>query len=83
MVVMAIIAILAIAGVAAYVGYLKRARDTARISDISTINKALLADMTDNGKSPTLMTDVIAAIKAVNNGVLLRDALEAKTCVSR
>ncbi|MEI6711400.1 MAG: prepilin-type N-terminal cleavage/methylation domain-containing protein [bacterium] len=73
MVVMAIIAILAVAGIAAYMGYIKQARDTARISDLSTINKAILAVVTNTGKSPTTIPDVVTAIKAVNNGTLLKD----------
>ncbi len=88
MVVMAIIAILAIAGLAAYVGYIKQARDTTRISDLSVINKALLAVITNTGKSPTVIDEadntatVIAAIKAVNNGAILKDPIGTETCYS-
>ncbi len=90
MVVMAIIAILAIAGLAAYVGYIKQARDTARIADLSVINKALLAEITNKGKSPTDMYDadpnvatVVAAIKAVNNGALLKDPTGGASCLDK
>jgi len=82
MVVMAIIAILAIAGLAAYVGYIKQARDTARISDLATINKALLAVTTNDGKSPQSIPDVITAIKAVNSGVLIKDPTGTDTCLN-
>lgn len=73
MVVLAIIALLAVAGLAAYVGYVKKARDTARMSDLSIINKALLTVLTEQGKSPTDIDDVVAAIEGVNNGVLATD----------
>ena len=73
MIVMAIIAILAVTGLATYTGYIKKARDTVRLSDITTINKALLAAITQTGQSPTTIGDVIIAIKAINNGVLLSD----------
>lgn len=78
MVVLAIIALLAVAGLAAYVGYVKQARDTARISDLSTINKALLAEITQTGKSPTVMADVIQLIEDVNSGVLLKDSQQGE-----
>ena len=76
MIVMAIIAILAVSGLAAYTGYIKKARDTVRITDIANINKALLATITQTGQSPTTIADVIIAIKAINNGVLLSDPQE-------
>lgn len=73
MVVMAIIAILATAGLAVYMWYIRKARDTARISDIATINKALLAVVTQTGQSPKTIPEVILAIKAVNSGTSLKD----------
>ncbi len=82
MVVMAIIAILAIAGLAAYVGYIKQARDTARISDLSVINKALLAELTNKGKSPNDIDDVVAAIRSVTGWSLPEDPTGISTCLS-
>lgn len=76
MIVMAILAILAVSGLAAYTGYIKKARDTVRITDITNINKALLATITQSGQSPTTIADVIVAIKTINNGVLLSDPQE-------
>ena len=76
---MAIIAILATSGISTFTGYLKKARDTNRISDVSTINKAVIAAITQTGQSPATIEDVITAIETVNNGMSLSDPQEGKS----
>ena len=69
MVVMAIIAILATAGISSYGSYIKRARDTARFSDLKAIETALISYQTVNGRYPETSDDeanprsVISALK--------------------
>ncbi|MFA6080139.1 MAG: prepilin-type N-terminal cleavage/methylation domain-containing protein [Candidatus Gracilibacteria bacterium] len=78
MIVITIIAILSVMGLAAYSGYIKKARDTNRIADIATIDKAILGITSQTGQSPTSIADVITAIKGVNNSVNLVDSLSGQ-----
>lgn len=69
MVVMAIIAILATAGVSSYGSYIKRARDTARFSDLKAIETALISYQSVNGRFPETDADednpksIVSALK--------------------
>lgn len=76
MVVMAIIAILTTAGLSAYTGYIKKARDTKRIVDVSTIDMIIMSWISITGKPPLLTSTVYTNIINNNNDKMIYDPID-------